>query len=134
MKGIISNIRGKDITIRIQCQSACVHCSLHNTCPIDIKEKSITIKQLNAKHYKIGQEVYLSLSKKSMVLSLLFAYGIPLLLMLGTVFLGIKLNWSDTLIGIMALAGLIPYYILLFIFNSYLKKYFMILISENPVD
>lgn len=133
-KGIISAISEDKITVAVQCQSACSKCTQHHVCSLEIKQKKVIIPVSNPQSYKIGQEVDLIIGKKSMALSLLFAYALPLFLSLIMLGLGVLNKWSDAKSGIIALLVLIPYYATLFFTNSLLKKHIAIEITENSVD
>jgi len=47
---------------------------------------------------------------------------------------GIMSKWSELKTGCIALLTLPPYYMILFFFNSWLKKHLTIQITENSVD
>ena len=122
IKGVISSIEGENITVRVQCASACMHCKQKTVCPIETIKKEATIKVKESHKHFVGETVTLALSKSNMILCLIVAYGIPLALILASLAISTWLGCSEKIAGIVALTSILPYYLILFFLNSKLKK------------
>lgn len=134
-QGVVSQINKNEIVVAVKCASACRECSQKESCSLhEMKVKSISVPVQNSSKYHIGQSVELEISTLSMVQSLAFAYGIPLVIMVATMILLTFLNYSETLCAFLSICVLIPYYLLLSRLNKWLKQKISITIKENLVD
>ena len=133
-RGVISAINGDEVTVRIRCSSACAECSQYHTCSLEKMTKEIKVKSDPTQHYTIGQEVTLNITQKNIFLCLTLAYLIPLMLLLSVIWGGTLAGWQEAISAVAALLSLIPYYAILFLMNSRLKKHLKITITENSVD
>jgi len=123
MRGVIENIHKNIVEVRINCLSSCAGCSQRADCGITKQPaKLIKLKADTDKQYQKGQEVELSVSLKTVSISLFFAYILPLLLVLSVLCLSLYAEKSETESAIYSLSILLPYYLILFYLNSWLKK------------
>lgn len=119
--GIIHQINGKHIQVQIIQQSACSGCHAKGACTAaDMDDKYIDV-ETDQTDFKVGEPVTL-LGKNSMGLfAVLLAFVIPFSLILLTLFILKQFSISEALSGSLALAVLIPYYLILSLFNKKLK-------------
>jgi hypothetical protein len=91
----------------------------------DKKEKDIDINTVDTDAYRCGDRVTVSmaatLGKKAVLLSAIYPFCCLFLILL----LALYLTGNEILSGIIALASLIPYYIILYLFRNKIKKEFV---------
>ena len=122
-KGVVENITDDVLEVKIKCMSACEACSQRQNCGLTTQpSKKLAVKVNNANQYNIGQEVDVKISLKTIGMSLVFAYILPLFLVLTVLIISLSLDCTETKSAIYSLLSLIPYYFLLFCINTWLKK------------
>jgi positive regulator of sigma E activity len=122
-EGIIDHISTDSVFVRILSKSACAECHSNGICSIsEMTEKLIEIKVINP-DFVVGQIVNVildrSLGNKAVVLGYLF----PFLLMIITLLIASHF-FNELLSGLLAIAVLIPYFLLLSVFKNRLSKTF----------
>ena len=134
-QGIVSQIKEDEIVVTIKCASACHECTQKENCSLsEMKMKQIHLPMSNSQKYHIGQKVLLEVPASSMVWSLLWAYGFPLVLMLITVLTTSLFDYTETTCAICAIGVLFPYYFCISKLSKWLKRKITIKITENLVD
>jgi sigma-E factor negative regulatory protein RseC len=120
--GIVHQINGKHIQVQIIQQSACSGCHAKGACTAaDMDDKYIDVES-DQTDFKVGDPVTL-LGQNSMGLfAVLLAFVLPFLLILLTLFILKQYTISEALSGSLALSILIPYYLILSLFNKKLKS------------
>ena len=91
-QGIVENIEGSHLQVRIVQTSACATCSIKGHCTsADTKEKLIDIVESESHTYRQGDKVWV-LGELSMGMqAVLLAFVIPLILIVVTLFVGMAL-------------------------------------------
>jgi sigma-E factor negative regulatory protein RseC len=119
--GIINSIEGNVVQVSIIQLSACSGCHAKGACSAaDMDEKIIEVESNDSK-LKIGDAVTI-LGQSSMgLLAVLLAFVIPFLLILISLFILRFYNLNELTSGIISVATLIPYYLILSLFNKKLK-------------
>ena len=115
-EGIIDNINGNQLTIRITQNSACSECHAKSACmAADTKQKMVDVID-DSGQYKLNERVML-LGKASIgYKAVLWAFVIPLILLITVVVTATSIWHFGELQGAMtALISLVPYYAFLYI-------------------
>jgi sigma-E factor negative regulatory protein RseC len=131
-QGIVENIEGSCISVRIIQTSACVSCSAHSYCSsADRKEKVIEVNApLSA--YGIGDHVIVAGQTSMGMTAVLLAFVIPFFIVFISLFICMHaLDGDELLSGLVSLGLLIPYYIIIGLNKSGLKKNFSFTIKPN---
>ena len=111
------------VTVVFERPDACAACAAKNFCQqTGSAQNKIDIPTNNAQSYHVGQKVNLSIESKEAVLSIVLAFGLPLLLILLILFSALYLEMSETFAASLSLAALIPYYLLLYFFRRFLSQ------------
>jgi sigma-E factor negative regulatory protein RseC len=120
--GIITHIDGTKIQVQIVQLSACSSCHAKGACSAsDMDEKLIDVES-NDLTLKLGDQVQL-LGESSMGLfAVLLAFVIPFLLILLSLLILRSYTTNEALSGTIALGVLVPYFIILSLFNNKLKN------------
>ncbi|MDE5677030.1 SoxR reducing system RseC family protein [Phocaeicola sp.] len=125
-RGIVENIKGSHIQVRIVQTSACSACSVKGHCNAsESKEKLIDVFDMKASSYQIGEEVMLYGTTSMGMQAVFMAFGVPFLVMLVTLFLFMHLTDGDELkSALVALLALVPYYLIIYMCRNKLSKKF----------
>lgn len=122
-QGIVENIDGTYVQVRILQTSACASCTAKAFCSSgDSKEKIIEIDKLNDTH-KVGDKVII-LSDISVGMKAVFiSFVIPFLILIVSLFIIMSVTDKNELLSAsLSLLFLIPYYLILRMKRNYLKK------------
>ena len=123
--GIIDHITEDSVFVKILAMSACSTCHAKSMCNIaEVEEKIVEVRKDSSRKYDLGQEVMVSMKKSLGGKAVFFGYVLPFFILMG-VLLGVLFISNDQgLAGLLAIAALIPYYWLLYIFRDKLKRTF----------
>lgn len=125
-RGIVENINGSHIQVRILQTSACSACSVKGHCHAsESKEKLIDVFDSKASSYRKGEEVMLCGATSMGMQAVFWAFGVPFLVLLITLFVAMRLTDGDELqSALIALLALLPYYLIIYICRNKLSKKF----------
>lgn len=129
-QGIVENINGSHLQVRIIQTSACASCSIKGHCSsADTKEKLIDVTDDNVSSYQPGDRVWVIGDLSMGVMAVLLAFILPFLVLIFSLFIFMAI-WNDELgSALCSLALLIPYYYILWLNKSRLGKKFSFSIS-----
>ncbi|WP_321306679.1 SoxR reducing system RseC family protein [Marinifilum fragile] len=129
-EGTILEIKDGKITVEIVNVSACAGCHAKGACTMsDMKEKSIDVIDFSNK-YSVGEKVKLTYRESLGWFALILAYVIPFVLVLLVLFIATAFTNDELISGLLSLAILPPYYIILSFFKGRLKKTFSFTIEK----
>ena len=124
-EGIITKIEDSNIEVKILSSSACASCNIKGACNMsEMQEKIITIPAPKDKNLSIGQEVKISMGLGQANRAVIFAYVIPLIILVAMIFILSTLKIEEGLNALISIGTLIPYYMILFLFRNRLKRKF----------
>lgn len=130
--GVIDYIDGEHIKVRIVQASACASCKAARLCNAsESKEKIIDVYADNANKYIIGQNVMVTASYNAGMTAVAIGMLVPLGLLIATVAVLTATDFSEIMVAIIALAVLIPYYTILFLFRNQINKKFSFNIEKS---
>lgn len=123
--GIVENIQGSHLSVRIIQTSACAACSAKGHCSsADSKDKIIDINDAAASSYQIGEQVMV-IGETSMGMSAVaLAFIIPFVLLIFTLFILMAWIGNELYAALFSLVALIPYYFVLWLNKTRLKQHF----------
>ncbi len=124
-QGIVENIDGTHMQVRIVQTSACASCSIKGHCTsADTKEKLIDVTDIHADAYRPGDRVWVVGTLSMGMHAVMLAFGVPLVLMIVLLFVLMD-AWDNEL---MAVGGtmfvMANYYFILWLNRAKLKKQF----------
>lgn len=128
-QGIVENINGTHLQVRIVQTSECAACGVKGHCTsAEKKEKLIDVTDMNAASYRAGDPVWVVGELSMGVMAVLFAFILPFFVLVISLFVFMAL-WNDELTSALCSLGLlIPYYYILRLNKSRLGKKFSFLI------
>lgn len=123
--GIVEQISGDSIYVKILAMSACSSCHAKGMCSIaEVEEKVIEIKKDPKRNLNEGQEVTVAMQKSLGGKAVFLGYILPFLVLMGVLILVLSLTGNEGIAGLSAILILIPYYWLLYIYRDKLKRTF----------
>ena len=124
-EGIVTKINSDIIEVKIISKSACASCNIKTACNMsEMQEKTISIPAPKDKNLSIGQEVKISMGLGQANRAVIFAYVIPLIILVSMIFILSTLKIEEGLNALISIGTLIPYYLILFLFRNRLKRKF----------
>lgn len=114
-EGTIDNINGNQYTIRITQSTACSECHAKGACmAADTKEKMVDVLDTSGQ-FKLNERVLLSGKTSIGYKAVLWAFVLPLILMICVVFGSISIwHVGELQAAFMSLLALVPYYVILY--------------------
>lgn len=123
--GIVENIQGSHLSVRIVQTSACAACSAKGHCSsADSKDKIIDIIDTAASSYRVGEKVMVIGETSMGMMAVVLAFIIPFILLIFSLFLFMALMENELYSALFSLAILIPYYFILWLNKTRLKQKF----------
>ena len=121
-EGIVTNIKGDDVEVKILSKSACASCNIKTACNMsEMQEKIITISAPKDKKLSIGQEVKVSMALGQANRAVIFAYVIPSIILISMIFILNYLKIDEGINALVSIGSLVPYYLILFLFKDKIK-------------
>ncbi len=121
--GVVDGVEGECVRVRILQSSACSACKVAAHCNAsETKEKIIDVMDADASHYQKGDQVMVVADTAVGFRASLYAYLLPLILMVVTLVGVLAATHSEGLAALSALGILIPYYVLLFLMRNKLRN------------
>ena len=123
--GIVENIQGSHLSVRIVQTSACAACSAKGHCSsADSKDKIIDIIDTAASSYQVGERVMVVGEMSMGMMAVVLAFIIPFVLLIFSLFLFMSLIGNELYAALLSLAVLVPYYFILWLNKTRLKQKF----------
>ena len=123
--GIVENIQGSHLSVRIVQTSACAACSAKGHCSsADSKDKIIDIIDTAASSYRVGEKVMVIGETSMGMMAVVLAFIIPFVLLIFSLFLFMALMQNELYSALLSVAILIPYYFILWLNKTRLKQKF----------
>lgn len=120
--GIIHAVHGRNIQVKILQVSACSGCHAKGACSsADMDEKFVDV-DAEGRKFEVGETVTLYGQASMGYLAVFLAFVLPFLLILAVLFLVGQFTSNEIVSGALGLGILIPYYIILSLFNKKLKS------------
>ena len=125
-RGIIENIDGICLKVKIVQMSACASCKVAKHCSAsEQKTKHIDVyDKESAALMQVGDEVKVKASLATGYQAVGLGFVVPLLLMLCVIFAVAKAQGDEAVAALAGLGALIPYYIVLYFFRDKLSRKF----------
>lgn len=115
-EGIIDSIEEGCVHVRILQSTACAACKVAGYCnAAEAKEKLIDVYTARSTTYQVGDTVTVSFSQSMAAHALLWAFGLPLVLMIVVLVLVLWQTGNEGLAAQSSLLVLVPYYGVLFL-------------------
>ena len=121
--GVVDSVEDGCVHVRIVQTSACAACKVASYCNAsESKEKLIDVFCDSVAEYKIGQQVIVSTSGQVAAKALLWAFGVPFVLLMVVLVLVLLLTGNEGWAALGALVALVPYYIILWLLRDKMRE------------
>jgi sigma-E factor negative regulatory protein RseC len=122
--GIIESVAGDCVKVRILQTSACAACKVAAHCSAsESKEKIVDVFNVrNTASLKVGDPVMVSASRDVAGRALLFAFGIPFMVLVTVLVVVLQLTGQEGLAALSGLGSLVPYYFLLWLLRKKIQR------------
>ena len=121
--GVVESIEEGCVHVRIVQTSSCAACKVAGYCnAAESKEKMIDVYCDAVADYKVGQQVTVSTSGQVAVKALLWAFGVPFVLLLAMLILVLLLTGNEGWAALGAMAILVPYYAILWLLRDKMRE------------
>jgi sigma-E factor negative regulatory protein RseC len=131
--GVVDSIDGRCVKVRIVQTSACAACKVASHCNAsESKVKLVDVVCDNAQYsLKVGQPVVVSASRQEAGRALLLGFGLPLLLLVGTLVVLTWQSYDEATAALASLAVLLPYYLALWLLRDHISRRISFQIEES---
>ncbi len=131
-EGIICSLSERNAIVEILNKSACAACNAKGLCVAsDVKKKHIEVIIEEGETFAAGERVNLVAQERMGLTAVLLAYVVPLVLMVAVLIGCNAAGIDDSKGGMMAIAVLIPYYIVLWLMRGRIRKQFVFRIKKQ---
>lgn len=121
--GVVENIVGDCVSVRIVQTSACAACKVASHCnAAESKEKLVDVRCANSAAYKKGQQVVVTASTEVAARALLLGFGLPFVVLVSVLFIVLHVSGNEALAALSGLAALLPYYVALYLFRNRIRE------------
>ena len=130
--GIVENINGSRLKVKIVQSSACSACSVKGHCSAsETKEKIIDVYNKNNVPCQVGERVMIVGTTSMGMKAVLLAFVLPFIVLLLALIISLKLTGGDeTVSALVSLGTLVPYYLIIYICRNRLSRSFMFILES----
>lgn len=130
--GIVENINGSRLKVKIVQSSACSACSVKGHCSAsETKEKIIDVYNKNNVPCQIGERVMIVGTTSMGMKAVLLAFVLPFIVLLLALVISLKLTGGDEAVSaLVSLGTLVPYYLIIYICRNRLSRSFMFILES----
>ena len=120
--GVIENILGDSVQVRIVQTSACAACKVAGYCNAsESKEKLVDVYHADTRHLKVGDVVTVTASTQVAAQALLLGFGLPFVVLVVVLIAVLLITDNEGAAALSGLAALVPYYAVLFLFRNRIR-------------
>ena len=129
--GVILQVKGDGIQVRISQKTACADCHARSMCNLSNTEEKIVEIQDNNSGFKAGEEVFVTGATSLGMKAVVIAFLLPMLIVLLLLIVGIQWFESEMIGAVMAISALVGYYIILFFQKNKLTRKFVFTLNRR---
>jgi len=130
-QGIVEVVSGRKVDVRILQASACSSCAAAQLCrSSEAQEKIVTALCPGEYIPSVGEQVILVGKLSQGMWATVWAYIVPLVLLLAVLMLAIRFTGSEGVAALLALCSLFLYYTVLYFFRDKLQKRLMFVVQR----
>lgn len=122
-KGIVEKIEGPHVFVRIVQKPACESCAAKNSCSVH-KDKTLLVDVITDRQFEKGEAVVLRSTPHMEKKAVLWAYILPLLIIILSLFITINLSGKELLGVVISLSSITLYYVILYFFRNKIHRKF----------
>ncbi len=122
-KGVVSEIGNNLILVDLSVRSACAACHAKGVCGVDSTQKTIEVRT-DKTSFKVGDTVNVIMQESLGMKALFLGYILPFIVLVTVLFVLLELGFNELISGLISIASLLPYYLILYFFKDRIKREF----------
>jgi sigma-E factor negative regulatory protein RseC len=130
-EGVIEKIGVQKVVVKFISNPACGDCHAKGFCSVPEADEKRLVISASDKSFTTGEKVRIVLSQSHGFRAVFLAYVLPFLLVCGTLFILFILTHKEAVSGVLSLAILLPYYLILSQFRNRLAKEFNLRVMKS---
>ena len=120
--GVVENIMGDSVQVRIVQTSACAACKVAGYCNAsESKEKLVDVYHADTRNLRVGDVVTVTASTQVAAQALLLGFGLPFVVLVAVLIAVLLITGNEGAAALSGLAALVPYYAVLFLFRNRIR-------------
>lgn len=120
--GIVDEIKGDCVKVRIVQSSACASCKIAGHCNAsESKEKIVDVYDRGASRLAVGDSVVVIASQRMGYFAVMLSSVIPLFVLIAVLAIVLAVTGSEVAAAVSSLCSLLPYYLVLYAFRDKIK-------------
>lgn len=124
-RGIVENIEGNLLKVRIVQTSACAECGAKGYCSsAEVRENEVEVMASDASAYRLGDDVWVMCEMSVGRRAVWWAFVFPFLILLASLCLFLSLDCGELWAAMFSLFLLVPYYYIMWLFRKRLERHF----------
>ncbi|HIZ01149.1 MAG TPA: SoxR reducing system RseC family protein [Candidatus Bacteroides merdipullorum] len=124
-RGIVENIEGNLLKVRIVQTSACAGCGAKGYCSsAEVRENEVEVMASDASAYRLGDDVWVMCEMSVGRRAVWWAFAFPFLILLASLCLFLSLDCGELWAAMFSLFLLVPYYYIMWLFRKRLERQF----------
>lgn len=120
-QGVVVGTHDRTVDVQIVQMSACASCQLRGVCSASDARAKTVLAQSEG-NLRLGDTVELSMEEKYGLLAVLFAFLVPLILMVAALFLSQHMGASEATAALLSLAVPALYFVLIYRFRNVFRN------------
>ncbi len=123
-KGIVTAVGEKMVEVEFTVEEACAGCKAKELCgKTDSGDRRfVTVYEPLAEYFAVGEEVMVMVSESAGIKAAMWAYIVPLVVLLGSLALTAEIGWGKLASGLATLGMVALYYVVLWMFRKKIEK------------
>ena len=120
--GVVENILGDSVQVRIVQTSACAACKVAGYCNAsESREKLVDVYHADTRNLRVGDVVTVTASTQVAAQALLLGFGLPFVVLVAVLIAVLLITGNEGAAALSGLAALVPYYAVLFLFRNRIR-------------
>jgi sigma-E factor negative regulatory protein RseC len=120
--GVVENIMGDSVQVRIVQTSACAACKVAGYCNAsESKEKLVDVYHADTRNLRVGDVVTVTASTQVAAQALLLGFGLPFVVLVAVLIAVLLITGNEGAAALSGLGALVPYYAVLFLFRNRIR-------------
>ena len=122
-RGVVESVAGDTVIVSVMPESACAGCHARGVCGERGEKREIVVKTRYAAEYAVGERVVVALERNSMgVLSVVWCYVLPLIVLLGVLFGTKGFGVEDGVAALSSMAAMALYFVALYLMRKMFER------------
>jgi len=123
-KGVVQKSDNESVTVIITSEPACSGCHAEGNCSLSGKEDKLVVVKGN---YNVseGDTVTVVMKQLTGFTALFLGYLLPLIIVITSLLILVSLRYPELISGLLSIASLLPYYLILYSFRKKINDKFI---------